>query len=44
MLIKINSIANVGLETVPVDVKLTWHQPVFRGLRLSGLRKAVEEA
>ena len=38
MLIKISSIANVGLETVPVDVEVDVATAGFPGLRLSGLQ------
>lgn len=45
MLIKIRSIANIGLETVPVDVEVDVAQMGFPGFTIVGLpSKAVEEA
>jgi magnesium chelatase family protein len=45
MLIKINSIANIGLETVPVDVEVDVASAGFPGFTIVGLAsKAVEEA
>lgn len=45
MLIKIRSIANVGLETVPVDVEVDVASAGFPGFTIVGLAsKAVEEA
>ena len=45
MLIKISSIANVGLETVPVDVEVDVATAGFPGFTIVGLAsKAVEEA
>src|SRR3989344_8778272 len=45
MLVKIRSIANVGLETVPVDVEVDVASAGFPGFTIVGLAsKAVEEA
>lgn len=45
MLVKINSVANVGLETVPVDVEVDVATAGFPGFTIVGLAsKAVEEA
>ncbi len=45
MLIKIRSIANIGLETVPVDVEVDVAQMGFPGFTIVGLAsKAVDEA
>ena len=45
MLVKIKSIANVGLETVPVDVEVDVAEKGFPGFTIVGLAsKAVEEA
>lgn len=45
MLVKINSIANIGLETVPVDVEVDVAEKGFPGFTIVGLAsKAVEEA
>ena len=45
MLVKINSIANIGLETVPVDVEVDVANVGFPGFTIVGLAsKAVEEA
>lgn len=45
MLVKINSIANLGLETVPVDVEVDVASQGFPGFTIVGLAsKAVEEA
>ena len=45
MLVKIASIANIGLETVPVDVEVDVAQAGFPGFTIVGLAsKAVEEA
>jgi len=45
MLVKINSVANVGLETVPVDVEVDVAEKGFPGFTIVGLAsKAVEEA
>ena len=45
MLIKINSIANIGLETVPIDVEVDVASAGFPGFTVVGLAsKAVEEA
>ncbi|MEK7203851.1 MAG: YifB family Mg chelatase-like AAA ATPase [Patescibacteria group bacterium] len=45
MLIKIRSIANIGLETVPVDVEVDVASAGFPGFTIVGLAsKAVEEA
>lgn len=45
MLVKINSIANVGLETIPVDVEVDVAEKGFPGFTIVGLAsKAVEEA
>ncbi|MBI2330258.1 YifB family Mg chelatase-like AAA ATPase [Candidatus Daviesbacteria bacterium] len=45
MLIKIRSIANVGLETVPVDVEVDVASSGFPGFTIVGLAsKAIEEA
>ena len=45
MLVKINSIANVGLETIPVDVEVDVADKGFPGFTIVGLAsKAVEEA
>ncbi len=45
MLVKIRSIANVGLETVPVDVEVDVASQGFPGFTIVGLAsKAVEEA
>jgi len=45
MLVKIQSIANVGLETVPVDVEVDVASKGFPGFTIVGLAsKAVEEA
>lgn len=45
MLIKISSIANVGLETVPIDVEVDVASQGFPGFTIVGLAsKAVEEA
>lgn len=45
MLVKIKSIANVGLETVPVDVEVDVASAGFPGFTIVGLAsKAVEEA
>jgi len=45
MLIKISSIANIGLETVPVDVEVDVASVGFPGFTIVGLAsKAVEEA
>ncbi len=45
MLVKIRSIANIGLETVPVDVEVDVAQMGFPGFTIVGLpSKAVEEA
>ncbi len=45
MLVKIQSIANVGLETVPVDVEVDVASAGFPGFTIVGLAsKAVEEA
>lgn len=45
MLVKIRSIANIGLETVPVDVEVDVAQMGFPGFTIVGLAsKAVEEA
>lgn len=45
MLVKIRSIANVGLETVPVDVEVDVANQGFPGFTIVGLAsKAVEEA
>ena len=45
MLTKINSVANVGLETVPVDVEVDVASQGFPGFTIVGLAsKAVEEA
>src|SRR3989344_5699265 len=45
MLTKIRSIANIGLETVPVDVEVDVAQAGFPGFTIGGLAsKAVEEA
>ncbi len=45
MLVKINSIATVGLETVPVDVEVDVANQGFPGFTIVGLAsKAVEEA
>lgn len=45
MLIKIRSIANIGLETVPVDVEVDVASSGFPGFTIVGLAsKAVEEA
>ena len=45
MLVKINSISNVGLETIPVDVEVDVAEKGFPGFTIVGLAsKAVEEA
>lgn len=45
MLVKINSIANLGLETIPVDVEVDVAEKGFPGFTIVGLAsKAVEEA
>lgn len=45
MLVKINSIANIGLETVPIDVEVDVAEKGFPGFTIVGLAsKAVEEA
>lgn len=45
MLVKIKSIANVGLETVPIDVEVDVAEKGFPGFTIVGLAsKAVEEA
>jgi magnesium chelatase family protein len=45
MLVKINSVANIGLETVPVDVEVDVASAGFPGFTIVGLAsKAVEEA
>ena len=45
MLVKIRSIANIGLETVPVDVEVDVAQMGFPGFTIVGLAsKAVDEA
>jgi len=45
MLVKINSVANIGLETVPVDVEVDVATAGFPGFTIVGLAsKAVEEA
>lgn len=45
MLVKINSVANIGLETVPVDVEVDVAEKGFPGFTIVGLAsKAVEEA
>lgn len=45
MLVKINSVANIGLETVPVDVEVDVAAVGFPGFTIVGLAsKAVEEA
>lgn len=45
MLVKIKSIANIGLETVPVDVEVDVAEKGFPGFTIVGLAsKAVEEA
>lgn len=45
MLVKINSIANLGLETIPVDVEVDVASQGFPGFTIVGLAsKAVEEA
>ena len=45
MLIKINSVANIGLETVPIDVEVDVATAGFPGFTIVGLAsKAVEEA
>ena len=45
MLVKINSIANLGLETVPVDVEVDVAEKGFPGFTIVGLAsKAIEEA
>ena len=45
MLVKINSVANIGLETVPIDVEVDVAEKGFPGFTIVGLAsKAVEEA
>jgi magnesium chelatase family protein len=45
MLVKINSVANIGLETVPIDVEVDVASAGFPGFTIVGLAsKAVEEA
>ncbi len=45
MLVKIRSIANIGLETVPIDVEVDVAEKGFPGFTIVGLAsKAVEEA
>lgn len=45
MLVKIRSIANIGLETVPIDIEVDIAQMGFPGFTIVGLpSKAVEEA
>lgn len=45
MLVKINSIANIGLETIPIDVEVDVANAGFPGFTIVGLAsKAVEEA
>lgn len=45
MLVKIRSIANIGLETIPIDVEVDVASAGFPGLTIVGLpSKAVEEA
>ena len=45
MLVKIHSVANIGLETIPVEVEVDVAEKGFPGFNIVGLAsKAIEEA